>query len=121
VLYKESSVVNLALMAFLTAALPAMSVESQPVPVVIRNATIFDAVKGVMLPDRTIVIVGGRIQAIGSPQQRVKIPAGARVIKARGKYVIPGLIESHAHLVFAYSLGHATSYDVLFPKNPRTD
>jgi imidazolonepropionase-like amidohydrolase len=100
-------------MLFLIVTLPAIAADSQPVPVVIRNATLFDAVKGVMLPDRTIVIINGRIQAIGAPGHRVKAPAGARTIKARGKYVIPGLIDSHAHLAIVYDFGHVTSYDVL--------
>lgn len=45
----------------------------------------------------TIVVTGNRIVAVGSSSQ-VKVPAGARVIRAEGKTIIPGLIDVHAHV-----------------------
>ena len=113
VLRKNKSVVRLGILVFLTIVLSAVALGQKPRPLVIRHATIFDALQGVMLPGRTIVILDGRIQAVGSPQQHVKTPSGARTLNARGKYVIPGLIDSHAHLAIVYSLGHTTSYDTL--------
>lgn len=47
--------------------------------------------------DRTVVVIGDRISTIGSTDQ-VRIPSGARVVDARGKYLIPGLWEMHAHI-----------------------
>jgi hypothetical protein len=52
-----------------------------------------------MQRNRTIVIEGGRIKAVGSPDQSVASPEGARTIDVAGKFLIPGLIDSHAHLV----------------------
>jgi imidazolonepropionase-like amidohydrolase len=66
----------------------------------ITNTNLFDPVTGSMLPDRTIIVGGERIIAIGTPDSPVKIPGGARVIDGSGKYVIPGLIDAHVHLVF---------------------
>jgi len=40
--------------------------------------------------DQTVVIVNGRISALG-PSARIKPPKGARVIDAQGKFLIPGL------------------------------
>jgi imidazolonepropionase-like amidohydrolase len=45
----------------------------------------------------TILIEGTRITHVG-PEARVKVPAGAQVIDARGKFVIPGLFDVHHHL-----------------------
>ena len=45
--------------------------------------------------DRTIIVSGNRIRSIepsGGP-----IPAGATVVDAKGKWVIPGLIDGHVH------------------------
>ena len=42
------------------------------------------------------MIRNGRIQAIG-PVDQVSRPASARVIDATGKFIIPGLIDSHVH------------------------
>ncbi len=43
-----------------------------------------------------IVIHDGRISAVG-PADAVPIPAGATVIDARGKWIVPGLIDAHVH------------------------
>src|SRR6476646_2386786 len=66
---------------------------------VIRGGSVFDSVSGKMQPDRTVIIEGGRIKAIGSPDRPVTLPKGAQTIDARGKFLIPGLIDAHAHLV----------------------
>jgi hypothetical protein len=49
------------------------------------------------LPRQTVVVQGGRIVAIG-PSDRVKVPAGGRKVDGRGKFLIPGLAEMHAHI-----------------------
>jgi imidazolonepropionase-like amidohydrolase len=48
--------------------------------------------------DATVVVEGTRITAVGTAAS-VRVPSGARVIDARGKYLIPGLWDMHAHLV----------------------
>ncbi len=47
-------------------------------------------------PDHTAVIMGSRITAIGKTG-RVRVPAGARVVDASGKFLIPGLWDMHVH------------------------
>ena len=51
---------------------------------------------GAVAKDQTIVIEDDRIVAVG-PAGRTPVPAGATVIDGRGKWVIPGLIDSHVH------------------------
>jgi imidazolonepropionase-like amidohydrolase len=46
------------------------------------------------LPDVTVLIQGGSIASVGS---RLSLPAGAAVIDARGRFVLPGLWDTHAH------------------------
>ncbi len=46
--------------------------------------------------DHTIVLRDGRIDAVG-PATSISIPAGATLIDARGKWVMPGLVDSHVH------------------------
>src|SRR5262245_41816010 len=48
------------------------------------------------LKNATILIEGDRITAVG-PSARTHVPAGATVVRAAGKWVIPGLIDSHVH------------------------
>jgi hypothetical protein len=65
-------------------------------PIVIRNGDVFDAERGVMMPKTTVVIRGDRIEAVG-PAGAVPTPAGATVIDATGKAVLPGLWDMHTH------------------------
>jgi imidazolonepropionase-like amidohydrolase len=47
-------------------------------------------------PDATILIADRRIVAVG-PRASISVPAGATVVDARGKWVIPGLVDGHVH------------------------
>jgi len=49
------------------------------------------------LRGHTVVVRGDRIVAMG-PTGRVKVPAGSRKIEGRGKFLLPGLAEMHAHI-----------------------
>jgi len=49
-----------------------------------------------VLQDGALVISGKRIQAVG-PRALTPLPGNATVIDGRGKWVIPGLIDSHVH------------------------
>lgn len=66
-------------------------------PVVFRNANLFDAETGRSRPGTTVVVSGNRIQAVG-PDGSVALPAGAQVIDAAGKALLPGLFDMHVHL-----------------------
>src|SRR6202165_168688 len=73
----------------------------QPPPpegVAIRAGRMFDPKTGTNLTNQVIVIRGDRITDVG-PADRVKIPAGARVIDLSSATVLPGLIDRHVHLM----------------------
>jgi imidazolonepropionase-like amidohydrolase len=57
-----------------------------------------------------VVIEGTKIIAAG-PASEIKIPAGATIVDTSGRVMLPGLIETHGHLVV---LGHG-SYETWFP------
>jgi imidazolonepropionase-like amidohydrolase len=50
-----------------------------------------------VLLGQSVVVSDGVISAIG-PVDEVEIPAGARVIQGRGRWLLPGLIDMHVHL-----------------------
>lgn len=60
------------------------------------GATLIDATGGAPVPDSVIVVDGGRIVAAG-PRSKVKMPRGARRVDVRGKTILPGLWDMHAH------------------------
>ena len=55
--------------------------------IVIDGATLVDVVDGTTVPDAVVVIEGARVKAAGG-RGEVTPPAGARVIDARGKFVL---------------------------------
>jgi len=62
----------------------------------ITGATLVDGTGAAPVRDAVVVVRAGRIVAAG-PRARVAVPAGARVIDGRGKWIIPGLWDMHAH------------------------
>jgi imidazolonepropionase-like amidohydrolase len=86
---------------------PATPVSSS---VVITNVAVFDSVKELMLPPQTVVIQGDRIQAVGTS---LAIPQGAQVVDGQGKFLIPGLIDAHVHLVHLSGRTHVAGEEFL--------
>lgn len=62
--------------------------------IAIRGATIVPVV-GDTIRNGTVVIRGGRIEAVGA---NVAVPAGATVIDGAGKFLYPGMIDSGTQL-----------------------
>lgn len=91
-----ATVVSMA--AILPAAIVAQSTPNAPKPLtdsyVIRNATVVPVV-GPRIEKGTVVIVGGKITAVGAT---VATPAGATVIDGTGLFVYPGFIDSGTKL-----------------------
>ena len=54
------------------------------------------AADGGVIEDGVVVVQGHRILAVGK-RGEVTVPAGAKVVDATGKTIIPGLIDAHAH------------------------
>ena len=65
-------------------------------PLVFDGATVVDVAHGRLRPAQRVVVVGTRIRAVGSIRS-VRMPPGAQIIDARGKYLIPGLWDMHVH------------------------
>jgi hypothetical protein len=63
--------------------------EDEPV-VVFTGATVETAGKTGRIENATLVLRGNKIEAVGAD---VKVPDGARVIDARGKTILPGIID----------------------------
>ena len=64
--------------------------------IAILGATLIDGSGRAPIPNSVVIIEGDQIVAVGR-RGRVKIPAEARVIDARGMVVAPGFIDAHNH------------------------
>lgn len=60
----------------------------------IQGGTVLTITNG-DLPNTDVFIRNGKIAEIG---QNLTAPQGVRVIDARGRYVMPGLLDSHSHM-----------------------
>ena len=72
---------------------------------VIKNATLLTATHG-RVEHGSIYVKDGKIAAFGAS---VAAPATAPVIDAEGKYVTPGIIDSHSHMALDDDINEATS------------
>ena len=69
---------------------------ASPRVLAIVGGTVVDVVRGRSIPGATVLLEGGKITKVG-PAASVAVPKGARVIRAEGKTVLPGLWDMHAH------------------------
>lgn len=90
---------TLTLLLLLLLPIPILG-QSKPVskskPLVFAQVTVIDATGAPAKPEMSLVVAGGRIIALGRTG-KVRIPKGAEVINARGKFLIPGLWDMHIH------------------------
>jgi imidazolonepropionase-like amidohydrolase len=73
--------------------------------VVIKNATIMTVTHG-NIKNGSIYVKDGKIAEIG---ETVNAPADVTVIDAGGKYLTPGIVDSHSHIALDDDINEATS------------
>ena len=74
------------------------------------GATLIDGSGGAPLRNSVVVVRGTRIESVG-PRDGFEIPKNTREIDATGKWIIPGLIDAHAH-VAPWALPRYLAYGV---------
>ena len=75
----------------------ALRLASQTPVTAITNINVIDVIRGEIRYSQTVVIAGGRIEAI-VPSGDAQIPAGALRVPGEGRYLMPGLWDMHVHL-----------------------
>jgi imidazolonepropionase-like amidohydrolase len=74
------------------------------------GATVIEGTGAPAVPNAVILVSEGHIQALGTADE-VKVPRGAEVLHLEGRWIIPGLIDGHAHAE-RWTLGPYLSYGV---------
>ena len=98
---KLSTILAFCLSLSLLAAAPSLNSAAPQAPTgaelaVITGGSLIDGSGGAPVSDAVIVIKGDSIMAVGRRGQ-IRIPAGARLIDARGLVIAPGFIDTHSH------------------------
>jgi imidazolonepropionase-like amidohydrolase len=91
---------QLIVLCLLLAARAGVAHESPSQPALaLTHLTVIDTAGGPSLSDMTVVIRDRHIASVGKSDASTP-PPHARVVDARGKYLIPGLWDMHVHTVF---------------------
>ena len=88
--------VNLVVLWFALSAVQGAA--GSPSKIAITHVTVIDVRAGTIRKDMTVLIVGDRISAVRAAKEKERLPTKEiEVIDGRGKYLIPGLWDMHAH------------------------
>ncbi|MCS6805236.1 MAG: amidohydrolase family protein [Acidobacteriota bacterium] len=68
----------------------------RPHPIVIEGGTLIDGTGGPVMENAVVVVHRNKIAAVGR-KGSIAYPKAARVIRADGKFILPGLIDGHVH------------------------
>ena len=101
---KVFSVAAVVLISFRSPAQQSAPVSSHN-EVLIKNAVVMTVTHG-NIQNGSVYVKDGKIAAVGKD---VSAPASATVIDAGGKYVTPGIIDSHSHIALDDDVNEATS------------
>jgi len=95
---KETTMIRRTIFTAVTAlAITASAIADAPAPVAFENVTVIPMDTERQVPGQTVVIENGRVAAMG-PVGEVMIPADATRVDGSGKYLMPGLTETHGHV-----------------------
>jgi imidazolonepropionase-like amidohydrolase len=96
-------------------------VEREPETVVIEDATVMTAA-GETIEGGYLLLEDGQIAGVSA--EPIEVPQGAAVVDAAGKFVTPGLIDTHSHLgVYPtpHIAAHSDGNEATSPTTPQVD
>ena len=94
---------------------------------VLQNATLITMKGDEIIQNGTVVITDNRITAVGTSNE-VEVPTGAKIMDLKGKYIVPGFVDTHAHMWPAWGLHKShvwvyaanLAYGVTTTRDPQT-
>ena len=98
------------LLLVIAAVLGAGCRDKGPEGIALVGGTLIDGSGGTPLRDAVIVVRGTRVEFVG-PRAGFDMPKNTREVDATGKWIIPGLIDAHAH-VAPWTLPRYLAYGV---------
>jgi imidazolonepropionase-like amidohydrolase len=99
-----------------TAAAPKPAALDPSKPIVITGGKLLTITHGV-IENGELVIINGKIAAVGTAGAMKPLPPGAQVIDAKGMTVYPGLIDSESHLGLTEISAERNTNDLVEPSD----
>jgi len=81
--------------------------------VLIEGCAVFDPRSGKFQSDRAVLTRGDKIESVLPMAEMGEIPSAVTRVDGRGKYLLPGLIDAHVHVVHILDFAHMTGDEVL--------
>ncbi len=81
---------------FLILIMISVSLIAQVNPVAFQGAKIYTA-SGPLITNGVLIVKKGKVIAVGSADE-VSIPSNAKIIDAKGRVIMPGLVDTHSHI-----------------------
>ena len=85
---------------------------------VLTHVTVIDGTGAAAKPDSAVVMTDGKIAYVG-PMSGLKAPSGAKTQDMSGKFVMPGIIDSHVHVGMMKGITQDEKYET--PENVQAD
>jgi imidazolonepropionase-like amidohydrolase len=99
-------------------ALLALSAPAIAETTVLNNVTVIDGTGAAPLANAAIVMTDGKISYVG-PAAGMKAPKDAKIEDMAGKFVMPGIIDSHVHIGLMHDVTQDEKY--FTPENVNAD
>jgi len=99
-------------------ALLALSAPAIAETTVLNNVTVIDGTGAAPLANAAIVMTDGKISYVG-PAAGMKAPKDAKIEDMAGKFVVPGIIDSHVHIGLMHDVTQDEKY--FTPENVNAD
>jgi len=79
------------------ALFPLAGSQGREAPLAIVHVNVIPMDEEVVLEDRTVLVERGRVTAI-VPGEEARVPRGAQIVDGSGRFLLPGLFDTHVHL-----------------------
>ena len=85
--------------------------------IVIKGKLLIDGNGNLPIKNAVVLIEDSVVKAVGT-EEEVKIPQGAKVIDAKDKTIMPGMIDAHVHLASVVGVSPDPEYAILKTPEP---
>jgi imidazolonepropionase-like amidohydrolase len=104
---------RICLLLFVLLSQVPIATAEEPPDLLVKHISVLDVASGKMVPNQTVWVSAGRIKSVTAADQLLEGAENLTTIDGSGKFMIPGLIDAHVHLVHLVDRTHVTGDEFL--------